>query len=200
MERHGMTQDSLERLVGHEASVAKLRDHVTAGRVEGYFQEHRADFDTATIARIEFADEESASRARARIDSGEMSFLEAAQRRFLEAERAGRSPCETFSLMQRRQAPDDLAAAVFSAAPGDVVGPVRSGADHTIVQVLAFAPARLDEPTRGAVKAVLFEDWLEEGRRRATIDWYWGNASRTSQASVSPRRDGERRRGVHHQP
>src|SRR5262249_25679437 len=44
MEQRGLTHEKLERRVAHEARVAKLRDRVTAGRVEAYFETHRADF------------------------------------------------------------------------------------------------------------------------------------------------------------
>jgi flavin-dependent dehydrogenase len=43
-----------------------------------------------------------------------------------------------------------------------------------------LAPARLDEPTRSAIKKILFEQWLAERREAASVEWYWGNAARTS--------------------
>src|SRR5438094_5255133 len=36
LERHGMTHEKIERYVADEATVATLRDRVTAGRVEDY--------------------------------------------------------------------------------------------------------------------------------------------------------------------
>jgi putative peptide maturation system protein len=179
MEQHGMTHEQLESYVADEARVAKLRDCITAGRVEDYFEEHRADFDTAFIARIEFCDEASAHQAHEQIARGEMDFYQAAQRRFLTAELSS----ETFAPILRGQALPNLGAAVFSAEPGEVVGPVRTAESYTIARILSFAHARLDERTRREIKKILFEDWLEERRRAATIEWYWGNANRTSQVT-----------------
>jgi putative peptide maturation system protein len=67
LESHGMTQQKLEEYVGDQAIVAKLRRRVAAGRVDTYFAAHHADFDTARIARIDFATE--ADRRRRRADS-----------------------------------------------------------------------------------------------------------------------------------
>jgi putative peptide maturation system protein len=186
LERHGMTQERLERLVADEASVAKLRDRVTASQVEEYFEVRRADFDTAWIARIECSDEESAHRIYEQIRTGEVDFYEAACRRFLAAsERAEHSSGEAFAVLQRKQTPSKLGAALFAAAPGEVLGPMHTGGDSAVIRVLSFAPARLDERTRSTIKKILFEDWLAERRQAATIEWYWGDASRTSQACTT---------------
>ena len=69
-----------------------------------------------------------------------------------------------------------------AAAPGEIVGPGRTEEGWTLILVLSFTPACLDEPTRRAIQEILFAEWLAERRRAATIEWCWGNAQRTSQA------------------
>jgi putative peptide maturation system protein len=187
MERCGMTQDKLEALVADEATVAKLRDRVTSGRVEEYFAAHRADFDTARVARLEFPDEESALWTRDQIRSGGVDFYAEAQHRFLRA--AEQSPglsVELFAVLQRRQASPAHGAAVFAAAPGDLVGPVSTDEGYAVLRVLSITPARLDEPTHQTIKKILFEQWLQEQRQAARIEWYWGNAARTTPANGPP--------------
>lgn len=184
MERRGMTQDKLERLVADEATVAKLRERVTAGRVEEYFAAHRADFDVACVARLEFPDEESARRALEQIRSGKGDFFAVAQRHFLmAAERSSDRPVDLFAVVQRGQACPELATPIFAAAPGDLVGPVRTEEGYVLVRILSFKHACLDEATRTAIKKILFEMWLEERRQAARIEWFWGNAARTSPAT-----------------
>jgi putative peptide maturation system protein len=184
MERRGLTHEKLERLVGDEAKIARLRDRIAAGRVDDYFEEHRADFDTARIARMQFPDNESAVRTLRQIRSGELDFCEAAEHLFQTAEeRPSGAPAELFAVLRRRHTSPELGAAVFAAAPGDLLGPVRTDEGHAVVRVLSVTPARLDEPTRAAIKKILFEEWLEERRRAARIEWYWGNAARTGAAS-----------------
>lgn len=43
------------------------------------------------------------------------------------------------------------------------------------------APANLDKVARDALERDLFEEWLSEQRHRATIEWYWGDVTQTSQ-------------------
>jgi Parvulin-like peptidyl-prolyl isomerase len=88
---------------------------------------------------------------------------------------------DIFAVVQRAQPPPELGAAVFAAAPGEMLGPVRTGEGYAIVRVLSFTPARLDERTRNTIKKILFEAWLAERRQAAKIEWYWGNADQTSQ-------------------
>jgi putative peptide maturation system protein len=175
MERHGMTQERLERLVAGVARTVKLRDRVAAGRVENYFKEHQPDFDTACLARIEFSNEASADRAGEQIRKGGVSFYEAAQHHFLAGlERSEQPPSALFTVLQRRQASAEVGAAVFAAKPGEVLGPVHAGESFALVRVLSLTSARLDEPTRTAIKDILFEEWLEERRQAAQVEWYWG--------------------------
>jgi putative peptide maturation system protein len=180
MERRGLTHEKLERLVGDEATVTKLRDRVAGGRVDAYFAEHRADFDVARIARVPFPDKESALRTVRQIRGGEVDFYEAAEGRFLTA--GGRpSPASAvlFTEVLRRDTPPELAAAVFAAAPGDLLGPVPAEEGWAVVRVLSVTPARLDQETRLAIKKTLFEEWLDERRQAARIEWSWGNAAQT---------------------
>jgi hypothetical protein len=149
--------------------------------VEDYFEEHRADFDTAYIARIEFSDEESAHRTYEQIRIGGVDFYEAAQRCFLASAERLELSSELFSVVQRRQMPPEQAQAIFAATPGEVMGPVHTGGGYAIIRILSLAPARLGERMRTTIKTILFEEWLAERRQAATIKWYWGNASRTSQ-------------------
>lgn len=181
MERIGTTPARLERLVAHLAQVARLRDRVTDGRVEEYFARHRDELAVARIARIEFPAEEDARRTYEQIRDGEVDFYEAARRRFLAAPR--REPSgDVFAVVRRGPTDPELAASVFAAAPGALLGPLRTGGGYAVVRVLSIEPACLDEPTREAIKGLLFEEWLERRRLAATIEWYWGDANRTAQA------------------
>lgn len=184
MEWHGMAHEQFERYVSDEARVAKLRDRITAHRVEDYFAAHRADFDTACIAEITFPDEESAYQAYEQIRSGIMDFYAAAQDRFLTAtEHAGQPRGELFTVIQHGQASQELGAGVFAASPGAVLEPVRTEDGYALIHILSLTPASLNERTRSTIKKILFDEWLAELRQAARIEWYWGNPDRTTQTS-----------------
>jgi putative peptide maturation system protein len=182
MERTGMTPERLEWLVASAARVGKLRDRVSAGRVEEYFAHHRDEFAVAFIARIVLPAEKDARQTYERIRAGEVDFYEAARRRFLAAPRREPPPGDVFTVVQRGPTDPELAAAVFAAAPGALLGPLRTDGGYAVVRVLSIEPACLDGPTREAIQEILFEEWLERRRRAATIEWYWGDAGRTAQS------------------
>jgi len=184
LQQHGMTHEKLEYFVANEAMIAKLRDRVTVNRVTDYFEEHQADFDTAYIARFHVSDEESALQTWEQIYSGGLDFYEAAQRCFLAAvERREHPSGDIFAVIKRGQVIPELGMAIFAAQSGEVLSPVRTEQGYAIVRVLSFAPARLEEQTVTAIKKILFEEWLAQQRQAARIEWYWGNAGRTSQAT-----------------
>ena len=169
-----MSHAKLEELVTYEATVAKLRDRVTAGRIDEYFAAHRADFDTARVARFVCPDADGASQTVDRIRSRRADF-------YAEAERTEKADLR-FAEVTRREDPPELAAAVFAAAPGQVVGPIPTPEGHLIARVLSIAPAQLDEGTRRAVQKALFDEWLGIRRRAARVEWYWGNAAPSASA------------------
>jgi putative peptide maturation system protein len=177
MARRGMAHDQLERYVSDEALVAKLRERVTAGHVVSYLATHRAEFDTARIARIDFADEAEARGAAEQIRAGEIDFLAAAGRRLSEADDRPEAAA-AFAVVPRGQAPAGWDA-VFAAAPGELVGPLPAGDGFAVVRVLAVTPAEEGERTRHAVEKRLFQCWLDERRTAATVEWNWGNAEAT---------------------
>lgn len=174
MERRGITHEKLERLIADSATVTKLREQIAAGGVGDYFEKHREDFDTSRIARFDVGNQEIAQQIWEKIRSGATDFYEAMQSHFLAEERAQPASFGMFSVVRRGQISPSLQEAIFAAAPGEVIEPVLAAESWAIIRVLSFAPARLDEPARTAIKTILFEQWLAECRQAATIEWYWG--------------------------
>lgn len=181
--RRGLTEQQLLNLVTDQAALRALRTRVVAGRIDAYFEAHRTEFDTARIACIEEPDAGRAREIARRILTREVDFLSAAQEHFLSASGSNVEPAATFRQLVRGEAPPELAEAVFAAAPGAILGPIHAGSGTTcfVVQVLSFAPARLDNPTRHVIEQRLFANWLAERRASATIEWNWGDASRIGQ-------------------
>src|SRR5262249_54074838 len=60
MERHGITHRKLEQFVANQAVAARLRERLTAGRVDEAFAARKEEFDTSRIARFDLPDEKSA--------------------------------------------------------------------------------------------------------------------------------------------
>lgn len=175
LRRHGQTQEVLERTLEAEVAAAKLRDQIAEGKVEDYFASHSSDFDTARIARFKVGEMAHARSIIKQIHGGELNFFEAAREQFCVE---GSADGKLFAAVRRRDLSRERATAIFDASPGATVGPVPSGDGFELVNILKLNPARLDETTRSAIKEVLFEDWLAEQRREATIEWFWGDTAR----------------------
>jgi len=173
MHERGMTHAQVEQLVAGTLMCAALRRRLAEGRVASYFEAHHAELDTAHVATIESGDEDAARRLHREIASGDVAFLVAAQQQFLATTQPARA---LFTTLRRRTATDALGQAVFAAAPGDVVGPVRIGARYVIAQVLAVRPAQPDEASRAEIEQILFDAWLAERRQTAKVTWHWGAA------------------------
>jgi putative peptide maturation system protein len=185
MQERGMTQEQLERRVRDEAIIAKLREKATAPRVEDYFESHRADFDTAAVARIVCTDEGDARRAYEEVRRGALTFYGAAQDCFLtEIGRSAHRSEEVFTVLKRREVPPEVGSVVFAASPGDLIGPLCSGHTYTILHILSVAPARLDTRTRSEIQKILFDNWIKDRREAAVIEWLWGNTRQTSLAAA----------------
>jgi putative peptide maturation system protein len=167
MQQRGLTQEQLEELASDNFTVLKLRERLASGRVEHYFEAHRADFDTAHVARIECPDAPSAQLLHRQIVAGETDLFEAAQQQFL---RSPKQAPSLFATLRRR----DLA----GASSGDLVC-----VGSVVTRVLSVTPAALNAETKAAIEEILFGEWLAERRRAASITWHWGRADRTPRAA-----------------
>jgi putative peptide maturation system protein len=175
MKQHGMTHEKLEGLVADNAKVAKLKDRIAENLVEDYFQEHQANFETASIAKLEIESEPIASQIYEQIRTGKIDFYEAMEQHFITTkEFQGDRSNSIFSLTQRGHCPSNLAQAIFNAKPGDILEPIGTGNGYIIVRVLSFLPATLDRDTYNSIKSILFQAWLAKHREEAKIEWNWG--------------------------
>jgi len=180
MQQRGLTHEQLERLVVGNLTCIELRKRVADGRVASYFEAHHAELDTAHVARLECPDEATARHLHATLAAGDQDFFAVAQQQFL----AGRAEERAlFATLRRRSGPVELTSAVFAATPGDILGPFRVGAAYLVVRLLSLSPARQDEPTRAAIEEALFDEWLIERRRAATVTWHWGTSNALTDAT-----------------
>jgi putative peptide maturation system protein len=189
----GLTPETFEQLVGDQAVRARLQTRIAAGRVEEYFAAHRQELATVALLRLDFPDLERARNALAEARRG-ASFHALVQRSIAQAVVAGqKAPRLDSAVLRRRDAVrlellpmvsggvrSEPVADLFSAQPGDVLGPALSKHGAAILQVLAVGPAALDRRTRQEIVQLLFDEWLEERRKAARIEWYWGNPRQAS--------------------
>ena len=169
--QRGMTHAQLERLVAGNLACAHLRRRIATVQVANYFESHRSQFDVACIAKIELPDPDSAERLRARVAGGTLGFASAMQEAFVSSDAGVRC---AFTSVRRCDGSSEVEAQLFVATPGDVVGPICVGSSYVVACLLELRPACDDELTRTAIEQIIFDQWLAERRRHATITWHWG--------------------------
>lgn len=176
LDRRGMSYEQLEFYVADSARVRALRTAVVGDAVRSYFERHRTELGRATLLLVTTGDRAVAEAIAAHGGGGQEAFLQAVlqhQHGRMATARPGR---ETLGLVvrQAQELPEALAAAVFAAAPGTMVGPVAHGTQHFVAHVVEHHDAVLDDACAEAIAERLFGEWLEAERSKASIEWLWG--------------------------
>lgn len=165
LEEMSITTARFEDLLRFGVQVRTLKERVTRDGVAAYFDSHRPAFDVIQVFRLDSANDESVLRladtARA------VGLWPAVQSWSTEAQGVGIRG--SLASQYAFEAPTELAAA----EAGAIVGPVADGGRYWMAVVLSRQAGKLDEPTREAIRDLLFEEWLAERRARADIRWHW---------------------------
>jgi putative peptide maturation system protein len=154
-----------QELLRGAVQARKLKERVTADRVEPYFEAHPERFDLVRFFRAEAPTEAVASRL---ATEAREQGLTAATR----VEAAGIEGRDLEAVLTSRRA-HELPPVLATARPGEVVGPVAEGARHWVAELLDREPAQLDATIRAAIQDRLFREWLADQREQATVRWHW---------------------------
>jgi parvulin-like peptidyl-prolyl isomerase len=68
----------------------------------------------------------------------------------------------SLGIVSRAEMPPAVAAAVFSATSGAVVGPLKTNAGHVLIKVEEILRGQLDAPTAAALQQSLFRNWVAQ--------------------------------------
>jgi peptidylprolyl isomerase len=162
-----LTTAAWERLLEEDVRARKLRAALTDAAVEPFFAQRRLSFDAATVSHILVGDEHLARELRAQVADDGVDF-HALARQY--SEDATTRPAGGYIGPVGRDALDAAEEpAVFAAQPGDVVGPFAAGSRWRLILVEAVHRAVLDEPARERIRAILFDEWLDQERARARV-------------------------------
>lgn len=162
-----LSYESWEASLEEQFLARKLRDALTAQKIEQHFAENRLSFDTATISQLVVKDEGVARELRAQIVEDEADF-HALARQF-SIDDATKLASGFVGTARRTEMEAVIEAAVFGAQPGQVVGPFKTDAGWSLIKIEAHQRGTLDDATREKIKAQLFDEWLQEQRRKARI-------------------------------
>ena len=139
----------------------KLREHLTASRIEGHFATRRTEYDRLGFALLRASREDLARELASQIqeEGRDLATLAAEQ---------GLRLSQLVKSRQELRAP--LRKALESAKVGQLVGPVATPDGFLLVLVEEIIPGELDTATRHQLQEELFGEWLSAQLQKATIN------------------------------
>lgn len=155
----GIEEDDFEEYCELSVQSTTLRDHLADDRsVQAYFINHRSEFDLARISIIVTASEDLANELVMRITEDEDDFHQLAREYSLDE--TTKYSGGYVGVVNRRSLSPELAAKVFNANSGDVLGPCPGDRDYQLTLVEEVMKAELDDNVRKAAKEAIFNGWL----------------------------------------
>lgn len=137
----------------------KLAEHLFAREVEPYFAEHRLDFEQVSLYRIVVPYQQLAQELFYQIEEREISFYEAAH--LYDIDEARRLKCGFEGRVYRWGLKPELAATIFGAQLGQVLGPVRSEQGFDLLMVEEFIAPEFNLEIRQQIVERMFREWLD---------------------------------------
>lgn len=142
----------------------KLAQYLFAQEVEKFFAQNRIDFDQVLLYQIVVPYERVAQEVFYQIEEREISFYEAAHLYDIDEQR--RQQCGFEGKLYRWNLKPDLAAVLFSAQPGELIGPLqvieplKKEPRYHLLMVEEFIPAKLTPQRHQEILDKLFQQWL----------------------------------------
>jgi parvulin-like peptidyl-prolyl isomerase len=142
-----------DRLLAH-----KLAEHLFSKEVEKVFVQNKLQFDQIILYQIVVANRQLAQELFYQIQEGEISFFDAAHLYDIDENRRHLCGCE--GKVYRWGLKPDIAVAVFSAQPGEVIRPIETERGYHLFLVEKFLPAELTPQRYQEILHNMFNEWL----------------------------------------
>ena len=144
-----------------------LSEKIAKGQVESYFAQHTLAFDEAEICWIFHTDKSVIDEIDLQIREDGADFY-AMARRFSQDART-QSGSGFLGRVRRKQLPKGIAARVFAASIGEILGPEKVSKGFALYLVQERYPATLNERTKKEIRKHLFNQWLQREVQKADI-------------------------------
>jgi peptidylprolyl isomerase len=157
---HGIVMDQWNAAVRQEILRKKLREAVvTATEITAYFEKHKDEFKAAYLLRIVCADHEEARQVKERVVSQGEDFSLLARR--VSIEKSSRMAGGYLGCIKYGTLPKPIDQAIFSAQPGQVLGPFEQSGYWVLYKAEEISNPILDENMKKNISDQLFAQWLQ---------------------------------------
>jgi parvulin-like peptidyl-prolyl isomerase len=138
----------------------KLAESLFAKDVEIFFIENHLDFEQVSLYQILVESETLAQEIYYQIEESEISFYDAAHIYDIDIQR--RKHCGYEGNIYRFALEPDIAAALFSKPPEELIGPLKSEQGYHLFLVDEFIPAKLTPERYQEILDNMFNNWLNK--------------------------------------
>jgi len=150
--------EDLEAGICDRLLTQKLAEHLFSKEVEKIFVQDKLQFDQIILYQIVVTKPQLAQELFYQIQEGEISFFDAAHLYDIDENRRHLCGCE--GKVYRWGLKPDIAVAVFSAQPGEVIRPIQTDQGYHLCMVEKFLPAELTPQRYQEILHNLFNEWL----------------------------------------
>ena len=167
LKEHGLSIADLEADLEKQLLIRKLRDQVTNGQIEPHFAARQDEYARVRLRQIVVDTEELARELLCQVrdegrDFGELARLHSVHvPSMIQFGRVG--------VLYRKQVPT-ICEVLFDAPAGQVVEPITTPNGFHLFLVDEALPAELDKSTMEDIREELFQVWLQDRLKEATID------------------------------
>lgn len=164
--RSGSNYETFHSQITGTFKLEKLKAQIVEARLQEYFIERKLMLDRVVLSRIVVESKELAEELYTQVNEG-ASFEQLAQEYSKADERIANGMMGPVS---RGAMPDVLRAAIDSAHPGELIGPVQVENYWAIFRVEQFLPATLeDNQLKQVMQNELFDRWIAEKIQSMTV-------------------------------
>jgi parvulin-like peptidyl-prolyl isomerase len=157
---HMATLNDLEHRIREHLLTKKLARRLFSDKIQEVFSLDLADFEQVLLYRITVPYESLAQEIFYQIEEEEISFYEAAHLYDVDSRR--RLQCGYEGRYYRRKLKPDIAAILFNAKVGQLLGPFKSSDEtYDLFLVEEFFPPELTPEIYEDVLNQLFQEWLD---------------------------------------
>jgi parvulin-like peptidyl-prolyl isomerase len=160
LKKHHLTLKDFEELAHDNVLSRKLANHLFAAKVEKFFYEHQLDYVAAVTYEVVLDDRDIALELFYALEEGEITFQEIARQYIQDPELRRASGYQR--LRHRKDFRPEIAAAVFAAAPPQVIKPITTPKGVYLVWVEEILQPELNEELRSKIQQEIFSAWLKQ--------------------------------------
>lgn len=154
-----VTPEDWEAGIREQLLSKKLAEHLFAKEVEKVFAQNKLNFDQILLYQIIVENDKLAQEIFFQLEEREISFYEAAHLYDIDEKRRQQCGCE--GKIYRWNLKPDIAAVIFGAKLGEVIGPVQTPLGYHLMRVEEFIPAELTPERSQEILDRMFQEWLD---------------------------------------